>query len=345
MAVKFRDYYEVLGVSRDADQDAIRKAYRKSARKHHPDLNPNDTAAEERFKELSEAYEVLSDPEKREKYDRLGANWKAGADFTPPGAGARGGAGGYSNVDDVFGGAGGFGGGGPSGFSDFFESIFGGGRRTQGRAGADFSMRGADAEAEITLSLEEAHAGTRRSLSLQVSDRCPTCGGTGIVNNGLCPTCNGRGFVTETKTIDVKIPKGARDGAVIRLKGQGQPGTGNAPAGDLYLKINLAPHPRFAVLENGGLQVELPVAPWEAVLGTKATIQMLEGPVEVTIPKGSLTGQRLRLRGQGLNLRNGGRGDAFVRLKVVVPKSPSDAERELFEQLSKVSTFDPRANR
>jgi curved DNA-binding protein len=338
MAVKFKDYYDVLGVARNASADDVRKAYRKLARKYHPDVNPDDTSAEERFKEIGEAYEVLSDPEKRKKYDELGENWKAGADFTPP-SGWGGGGASYVDLDDLFGG--GARGGSTRGFSDFFESMFGGARRG-GRAGSTFSMRGSDVEAEITLTLEEAHRGARRALTLQTTRACPTCGGSGIVDNGACPTCRGAGAVYTPKTIEVNIPKGARAGSVIRLAGQGEPGIGGGPAGDLFLRINLAPHPRFEVVGDGDLLVEIPIAPWEAVLGAKVTVPMIDGPVEVTVPRGSQGGQRLRLRRQGLDRRDGERGDGYVRLKVVVPKQPTDAERELFEQLARVSTFKPR---
>jgi curved DNA-binding protein len=339
MAVKFRDYYDVLGLERSASADDIRKAYRKLARKHHPDVNPNDPSAEERFKEISEAHEVLSDPEKRKKYDALGENWKQGSDFTPP-QGWQGGesAGGYVDLDDLFGGRGGSAGGG--GFSDFFESLFGG--RRGARAGGNFAMRGSDVEAEISLSIEEAHRGARRSLTLQTTERCPTCGGTGVVDNAACPTCRGSGVVARPRTIEANIPKGARDGAVIRLKGQGEPGTGGAPAGDLYLRIRLEPHARYTVINEADLQIDLPVAPWEAVLGARVTVPFLDGPLEIAIPAGSQGGQRLRLRGRGLNRRGGERGDAFARLKVVVPKNPTADERRLFEELAATSRFDAR---
>ncbi len=337
MAVRFRDYYEVLGVARDSSSDDIWKAYRKLARKYHPDVNPTDASAEEKFKEIGEAYEVLSDAAKRSKYDQLGEHWRAGADFTPP-TDWQSQQGGYVDLDDLFGGGASTGGGG---FSDFFESLFGG--RRAPRAGSTYSMRGSDVEAEITLPIEDAHRGTRRSLTLQTTEPCPTCNGTGAMNERPCPTCRGNGVVYRPKTIEVNIPKGAREGSVIKLAGHGEPGYGNAPAGDLYLKVHLEPHSRFTVGADGDLQLELPITPWEAVLGAKITIPLLDGPIEVSIPAESQGGQKLRLRGQGMNLRRGGRADAFIRLKVVVPKPATDEERELFEKLASTSTFDPRS--
>lgn len=339
MAVKFRDYYEVLGVARTASEDEIKKAYRKLARKYHPDVNPGDKMAEEKFKELNEAYEVLSDPEKRKRYDQLGENWKAGADFTPPPGwtGWEGAQGGF-DFSEVFGD-----GRGPSGFSDFFEAFFGGGRGARaGRAGAGFTMRGSDVEAEIQLTLEEAHRGVTRTITFEAAERCPDCGGSGVKDNRPCPTCRGAGQVRRQKSLEVAIPPGVRDGSVIRLAGQGEPGTGNAPAGDLFLRVRLKPHPLFRLVGDDDVEVELPVAPWEAALGAKVNVPTLDDPVEMTIPAGTQGGQRLRLRGQGLNRRRGGRGDEYVRLKIVVPPKPTPGERELFEKLAAESRFDPR---
>lgn len=320
---KTRDYYEVLGVKRDASDDEIKKAYRKLARKFHPDLNPGDKAAEEQFKLLQAAYDVLSDTENRKLYDQYGENWRAvkeGAGAPPPpgwqrtqrgtgGPGAGGpGAGGFDFGDFDFsrfrttgGGAEGF---------DIFEEIFGGARGRGPRSG-----RGRDIEAELELSLEEAHRGGRRTLQMQVEE-------------GL-------------KTIEANIPAGVRDGSRIRLAGQGGPGSNGNEPGDLYLHIQLQPHPIFTV-KGDDLETELPISPSEAVLGAKVNAPTIDGKVELTIPPGSSTGQRLRLRGQGLNKRKGGRGDEYVRLKIVVPKTPSAEERRLYEELQRVSQFEPR---
>lgn len=345
MSVNTKDYYQILGVSRTSTADEIKTAYRKLARKFHPDLNPGDKAAEERFKELQEAYDVLSDTEDRKLFDQYGSNWRAvkqGATGPPPGwegAGTSGrsqsGRVDFSDFD-----FGSFGGGGAGGF-DIFEEMFGRAARG-GRGGTRRTARGHDVEAEIDLTLEEAHRGGRRTLQLQVAETCPTCNGTGVIdNNEICSTCGGNGQVLRPKKIDINIPKGVRDGSVVRLAGQGGSGANGAQPGDLYLHIRLGPHPIFSV--NGDdLETELRISPWEAVLGAKADVPTIDGKVEVTIPAGAQTGQRLRLRGQGLNNRKGGRGDEYVRLKTVVPKQVSSEERRLWEELRQASRFRPR---
>jgi DnaJ-class molecular chaperone len=336
MAVKFQDYYEVLGVSRTATESDIKKAYRKLARKYHPDVNPDDKTAEEKFKDVSEAYDVLSDPEKRQRYDQLGANWKAGAEFTPP-PNWEGGRVDADDLNDLF-----SAGRGSGGFSDFFSTLFGT-RRGGPRAGAGFAMRGQDIEAAIELSLEEAHHGATRTITLHATAVCPTCNGSGGQEKQPCATCRGAGMVTRPKTLDVTIPAGVHHGSVIRLAGQGEPGTGNAPAGDLLLHVQLRPHPLFHVSDEGDVEIELPVAPWEAALGAKVRVPTIEGSVDMTVPAGAQGGQRLRLRGQGVQRRRSGRSDQYVRLKLVNPPTLTDSERALFEQLAAASHFDPRA--
>jgi curved DNA-binding protein len=321
--VGFRDYYETLGIPRTASADEIRRAYRKLAREYHPDVNKSE-GAEDRFKEISEAYEVLRDEESRAKYDRLGSNWRTGDDvsgapgfdeyFRSGGTGAGTGGGGFGGFGDVrvdFGGDGGD-------FSDFFESFFGGGRAGRGRrsAGFDgFTSRGADQEAVLELSLEEAARGGKRRVSL----------------------ADGRSF-------EVTIPPGVRDGQRIRLAGEGDQSRGG-PSGDLFLRVRLRPHSRFR-LEGRDLYVDLPVAPWEGALGASVEVPTLEGHAKVTVPPASSCGRKLRLRGQGMP---GGRGesagDLYAVLKIEVPKSLSARERELFEQLAQVSDFNPRARR
>ncbi|HKO95691.1 MAG TPA: J domain-containing protein [Pyrinomonadaceae bacterium] len=354
MAVKTKDYYEVLGVSRSASADDIKTAYRKLARKFHPDLNPGDKAAEERFKELQEAYDTLSDAENRKLFDKYGENWKAvkqGGGAPPPGwegtrttGGPQPGGFDFSGFDFSDFGRGGGGGAGGVGF-DIFEEMFSGagGRGGRGRQSRRRD-RGDDVEAQLELSLEEAHRGGRRTLQMQAAETCPTCNGTGQVGDKLCQTCGGSGQVLKPKTIEVNIPAGVRDGSTVRLAGQGGSGVNGTQPGDLYLRIRLRPHPVFAV-RGDDLEIELPIAPWEAVLGTKVEVPTIDGKVDLTIPAGAQSGQRLRLRGQGLNKRGGGRGDEYVRLKVGTPKEISDDERRLYEELKRVSKFDPRQGR
>lgn len=343
MAAKTKDYYEVLGVKRGASDDEIKQAYRKLARKFHPDLNPGDKAAEEQFKQLQEAYDVLSDAENRKLYDQYGENWravKAGAGAPPPGwegaetsrqeAGPRAGRFDFGAFDFSA-----FRAGGGEGF-DIFEEMFG------GRGRGPRTRRGRDVEAELELSLEEAHRGGRRTLQMQVAEICPTCSGTGIKDEKTCDTCRGAGQILKPKSIEVNIPAGVRDGSTIRLAGQGGAGSNGSEPGDLYLHIRLRPHPVFTV-RGDDLEVELPIAPWEAVLGAKVEAPTIDGKVELTIPPGAKSGQRLRLRGQGLNKRKGGRGDEYVRLKIVVPKDVSAEERRLYEELKRVSRFEPRS--
>jgi DnaJ-class molecular chaperone len=330
MAVTFRDYYETLGVPKTATEDEIKKAYRKLARKHHPDVNPGDRSAEERFKELNEAYEVLSDPDKRQRYDQLGPNWKQGQEYGAP-RGWETGRADATGFGDAFGGR------GASGFSDFFESLFGG--RRSARGGAGFAMPGQDIEAEIALTLKDAHRGTSRKITLQATELCPDCKGSGFKDNKACPTCGGAGAIRRPKSFDVTIPAGVRDGSVIRLAGQGEPGTNGAPSGSLFLHVRIQPHPLFKVVGGDDVEVELPVAPWQAALGAKVNVPTLEGPLEVTIPPGTQAGKKLRLRGQGINKRGGGRGDEYVRIKIVIPPRLTPKEKELFEKLAAESDF------
>jgi curved DNA-binding protein len=312
MSVAFRDYYETLGVSRDATADEIRSAYRKLARQYHPDVN-KEPGAEDRFKEIAEAYEVLRDPEKRERYDRLGANWKAGEDVSGApgyeGFSQQGGFGGFTRE-------GGFGGArvhfGGEEFSDFFESLFGaqGQRRTRGFDG--FQARGGDQEATLELSLEEAAAGGRRRISL----------------------ADGRDY-------EVNIPAGVRDGQRVRLAGEGGGGAGGGPTGDLFLRVRIKPHPRFRV-EGRDLYMDLPLTPWEAALGATVEVPTLSETRRLKVPAGSPSGRRLRLRGEGMPSQGGKPGDLYATVKIMVPKRLSKDERELFERLAEVSRFNPR---
>jgi len=327
MAVKFQDYYEVLGVPRTASEAEISKAYRKLARKYHPDVS-KEKGAEEKFKQIAEAHAVLKDPEKRKKYDALGPNWQAGEDFTPPpgwqefhfefpggtGRGRRAGSG-FGDLGD--------------GFSDFFEMLFGEGMGGFGRRAAqpeaDFwSTREQAQEADLTISLEEAYRGVSKSIVLQTVEHGP---------DGTARSVS--------KRYEVKIPPGVTEGSRIRLAGQGSARSGRKGHGDLFLRVHLAPHPIFK-LDKYDLLVEVPVSPWEAVLGAKIDVPTLDGVVQMTLPPGTQGGKRFRLRGKGLPVGRGERGDLYATIQVSVPHALTPKERELFQELGKVSSFNPR---
>jgi curved DNA-binding protein len=319
------DFYQILGVSRDASQDDIQRAYRKLARTYHPDVN-HDPGAEDRFKEVSEAYDVLSDPQTRRRYDAFGRDFRQVPEDVDPetwrrsqqaGAGARGG---RARSSGGTGGTGGFGfssSGGDIDIDDLLGGIFG------GRGGGFGSRRGwgpipgADTEAEIELTVEEAYQGGRRSITLT--------GGDGT-----------------RRSFDVTIPPGVTDGQRIRLAGQGGRGSDGARNGDLYLIVRIAPHPRYR-LEGRDLYVELRLAPWEAALGTSVAVDTPGGEVKVKVPAGTSSGRRIRLRGRGLPNPKGKAGDLYAEARITVPARLSRAERRLFEQLAAESDFDPRA--
>jgi DnaJ-class molecular chaperone len=325
-----------LGVKRDASDEQIRQAYRKLARKYHPDLNPKDKTAEEKFKQINEANEVLSDPEKRKRYDQLGANWKDGADFTPPP--------GWGQVNVEYEDLGRIFGGGGGGFSDFFEAFFGGGRSpdpNQRRRSRSKSNKGQDAEAQMEISLEDAHRGGRHRITLQGARVCQVCKGSGEFNGNVCSSCRGSGQVMAPRTIDVNIPPAARDGSVIKVRNQGQPGLNGSEAGDLFIKLKIKPHAVFSV-SGDDITAEIPITPWEAVLGASIEVPTIEGKAGMKVPAGSQSGQRLRLRGQGLNRRDGSRGDEYVKLKIVVPVNPTEREKQLFKELAEASQLKPR---
>ncbi|HEY0549418.1 MAG TPA: J domain-containing protein [Verrucomicrobiae bacterium] len=345
MAVQFRDYYEVLGVPRGASEDEIRKSFRKLARQYHPDVAKDKKIAEEKFKEINEAYEVLGDPEKRKKYDQLGANWKQGADFRPPpgwqnargqpfGRGQPGG-----DFETHFGG---------TGFSDFFESLFGGaGRRRAGGFGGfaedePFAERGRDVEGDIMVTLEEALRGSVRPIHVERATRCEQCGGSGTRAQHVCNVCGGSGRVSKTETYQVRIPPGVTEGQRLRIAGRGEAGMSGGASGDLFLRVRLAKHPEFEVEEHN-LVHEIGLAPWEAVLGAQIRVPTLETPVSIKVPPGTQNGQRLRVRGRGLPQRGGTHGDLLVAVRVEVPKTTTDKERELWEQLARESQFNPRS--
>jgi curved DNA-binding protein len=325
--MKYKDYYEILGVKRDATEEQIRQAYRRLARKYHPDFNRGNKAAEEKFKQINEANEVLSDPQKRKRYDALGSNWKSGADFTPPP--------GWKQPNVVF---------AKSGFSDFFEAIFGSkAARNAAQAKAGYSASaGQRAETELVISLETAHRGGIHRILIQSQQACSACNRTGKSKGAACSVCRGSGAVLVPKAIDVNIPPGARDGSIIRVPGQSLRAMPAGKRGDLYIKLKIEPHPIFSV-DGDDLQMELPIAPWEAVLGASVEVPTIDGKAQMKIPAGAQSGQKFRLRGQGLSKREGGRGDQYVKLKIVVPTNPTEHEKQLYQQLSKITGFNPRS--
>jgi curved DNA-binding protein len=322
----FKDYYATLGVKKDASQDEIQKAYKKLARKFHPDVN-KDTSAEAKFKDIGEAYEVLKDPDKRQKYDQYGSAWNSARQTGAPPPGWEG-----VRFDFGGGGPGGVGfdfqGSGAEGFSSFFDMLFGSGAGRRGGfgasgfgGGAGGGRNGVDSEAELPLTLEEATRGGTREITF---------------------ADNATG---ERKTLSVRIPPGVRSGQKIRLAGQGQMGRGGT-AGDLFLKIDVLPDPRFKV-EGSDLQATVPITPWEAALGGEAEVDTLDGAVRVRVPAGTSSGRKIRLRGKGLASRNGGsggadRGDLIAEFRIVVPDSLTDRERELFQELAETSEFRAR---
>ena len=313
MPAQFKDYYATLGVPRDASSDDVKKAFRKLARKYHPDTAMDKKTAEEKFKEVNEANEVLGDQEKRKKYDTLGASWQEPQSTA-------------SHEQDVH-----FGG---TGFSDFFEQYFSGGNRygfpqgfdegaPSGTARQGRVRRGHDIEGDILVTLEEAMHGTQRPLSLQTANRQ-----TGVV---------------QTHSFEVRIPPGATDGRRIRVPGQGEAGINGGVAGDLYLRVRHASHPEFTTRE-ADVYHELEVAPWEAVLGAEVVVPTLDGSIKLRIPAGAENYQKFRVRGRGLPKgKTGERGDFFVTLNLVLPATLSDDERSLWEQLRNTATFKPRA--
>lgn len=335
MPVEFKDYYKVLGVERTATSDEIRKSFRKLARIYHPDVAKDKKQAEEKFKEINEAYEVLGDAEKRKKYDELGAGWKDG--------GARY-SGGQPHRSQTWtsgeGEAFEFGG---TGFSDFFEQFFGGGRF--GGAGGfaePQTTRGQDVEAVLMVTLEEAMQGAVRPISLRRNTRCPDCQGTGAKGRQVCPTCGGSGQVTTTENYKVKIPAGVRDGQRLRLTGQGEPGSGGGPRGDLYLRVRMASHPDYRV-EGSDLYYDLDLAPWEAALGAKVSVPLLNGSLSIKIPPGTQNGQRLRIKDRGLPSAGKQSGDLYVVARIQMPKEITAEEKKLWEQLAEVSAFNARS--
>ncbi len=310
--MEFKDYYQIMGLARDATQDEIKRTYRKLARKYHPDVS-KEADAEKKFKELGEAYEALKDPEKRAAYDQLGAQWKQGEEFKPPpdwDAGFEFRGGGYTEAD-------------ASAFSDFFESLFGqaahgAGHRTRAGAG----MRGEDHHAKIVIDIEDAFHGGQRQIQL----RMPQLSEDGHVR-------------TRDRTLNISIPKGILPGQHIRLTGQGGPGFGNSPAGDLYLEVEFKPH-RWYRADGADLYLDLPVAPWEAALGATVSVPTPQGTVDLKIPTGSKAGSKLRLKGRGLPGRQP--GDLYAVVRIALPPADDEAAKQAYRDMRDKLAFNPR---
>ncbi len=351
MAVEFKDYYRILGVERNADGKAIKSAYRRLARKYHPDVAKGKDGAE-RFKEINEAYEVLSDPDKRRRYDSLGPDWQR---YTqrPGSAGAPGGFRvEYGDLGDL------------GDFSEFFRTIFGDlgvrmgrGQRSGPRAGPGFEVedllggRGAtgrarrgpghDVQANVEITLEEAYHGARKSLTMALDEPCPTCQGAGHVSGQPCATCHGRGWQRAQRQLDVKIPAGVRTGQRVRVAGEGEGAAGRR--GDLYLSVTVAPHPLYE-RKGDDLVLELPITAPEAALGATLEVPTLRGKVSMKVPAGTPSGRTFRLPGYGMpRVKAGGSGDQLVKIKIVVPAALTPAEQELYERLKALRGDNPRA--
>jgi len=325
-----KDYYSILGLSRSASEKEIKQAFRRLARKHHPDVNPGDKTAEEKFKQVSEAYEVLSDKDKRKKYDRFGDKWQYADQFGGGGAN-------YQNFDfgDIFGGGGRtrtYSSGGGGGFDSLLDELLRGGgsrtRRPQPRCGQDF-------EHPVEVTLEEAFSGASRLLSLQDKEACATCHGSGRIQNALCSVCQGRGSVSKTRRIEVKIPAGVKSGSRVRIAGKGGEGYGGAK-GDLYLKVSVKPHKLFE-RHGDDLLVTADVPLTTAALGGTVKVTTLKGKLELKIPPETQNGRVFRLGGQGMpRLGNDSRGDLKARVNIQIPTNLTQEEKELFRRLGEM---------
>lgn len=332
------NYYELLGVKRDASEKEIRTAYRKLARKHHPDVNPGDKVAEAKFKQINAAYEVLADADKRKKYDKYGDRWEladqieeqqrqqanAGQWFRTAQQGRRsgastttGGGGGFKMPDiDV----------GSGDFGEIFGNIFRRGSKPAARKGEDL-------EHPTEVTLEEAYHGTTRTLSIQTTEPCVGCNGTGLAGEAICQVCEGAGGISKPRKLEVKIPAGVKTGSRVRIAGEGQPGSGGAPKGDLFLKITLLPNERFE-RQGDDLYEDVNVPLYDAILGGEVAVQTMTGRVLLKVPAGTQNGKAIRLSGKGMpRLGGNGFGDLYARIRVQLPAGLSERERELFEQL------------
>jgi curved DNA-binding protein len=352
MAIEYKDYYQTLGLARGASEDEIRNAFRRLARVFHPDKTGNDATAETRFKEINEAYEVLGDPAKRQRYDEFIRGWgsgdgipgdwenfvRAGTDGAEPNFTRSG------REHYRFDGA---------GFSEFFEQLFGGRRAPEPRRSSrprpqqpisdPAELRGDDLESDLWVTLEEVATGAVRPITMNRAVKCPACLGMGQYNAHPCEKCDGKGSLLHTDSYKVKIPKGIKEGALLRVPGRGENGLGDMPPGDLFLKVHYTANPDFRV-EHGMLVHDLELAPWEAVLGATVSVPTLDGKASVKVPPGTQNGSKLRLKGRGLASADQSPGDLILAVKVQVPDSARSRERELWQELAKECRFIPREN-
>ena len=327
-----KDYYSLLGLKRDATEQQIKSAYRRLARKYHPDVNPGDKSAEAKFKEINAAHEVLSDKEKRKKYDQFGDQWQQADQFTRAGGQAR-----QQSAYRDFGRGGGQGGAQGIHFEEGdLESLFGnlfGGART-GTAGRQTQQKqGRDIEQPVEVTLEEAYQGASRRLNFESQQACPSCSGTGRIQKVMCSACRGSGVIAGMKQLEVKIPPGVMNGSRVRIAGKGETGYGGGSSGDLYLVLSVKPHPLFERKEDD-LFVDVPVPLTLAVLGGEVQVPTLKGKLALKIPPETQNGRAFRLSGQGMpHLRGSSHGDLLAKVKVVLPTKLSHEEKKLFEQL------------
>jgi DnaJ-class molecular chaperone len=331
----YKDYYKILGIAKDSSTDDIKKAFRKLARKYHPDVNPGNKQAEMKFKEINEANEVLTDSEKRRKYDTLGPNWQE--QFGPS----------FSNQRSTYN----YRGApmdfeGNAGFSDFFEALFGranpggmGGMGGPGMRGSTSGYRpriGENIEQPVEVTIREAYTGGTRTFNIQSTEVCTNCKGTGEVGNKPCSVCNGQGFVPRNKRIQIKIPAGVDNGSRIRVAGEGQPAPGGGPRGDLFLVITLRSDPLYE-RKGDDLFVDIDVDLFTALLGGEAPVPLPDGrKLVLTIPPETQNGRTFRLNNKGMpRLKGEGQGTLFARVRVILPTQLTEEERKLFEQMAR----------
>ena len=321
-----KDYYELLGVKKDATEKEIKQAYRRLARRYHPDVNPGDKSAEARFKEINNAYEILSDKDKRQKYDKYGDKWQYADQFEqaarqqPQWDYSQGG-GSYHFGGDI------------GGMDSIFDELFSGGGRARTHSRRTRQARGEDLESPVEVTLEEAYKGTTRTISLEMPETCRTCRGTGRIQNIACSTCRGSGMVADIKRLEVKIPAGVQTGSRVRIAGKGQPGFDGGSSGDLYLRITIGPHPTLE-REGDNLATTIPVPLTVAVLGGEVQVPTPSGKLALKIPPETQNGRIFRLAGRGMpRLGSSGHGDLLAKVNVVLPTGLSEKEKELFRQL------------